>query len=174
MTEPEYERDLVFRCCTNDRKAQEQLFNLYKDAMYTICYRMMKEHSLAEDTLQEAFLDIFRCLRSFQFKSTLGAWIKTIVIRTAIKHLKTNTAFEKIEDVHVEFAVQPIDSLTAYDLEKAILDLPAGYRAVFLLVEVEGYMHREVASLLGISEGTSKSQLHYAKQLLQVKLAAIR
>jgi RNA polymerase sigma-70 factor (ECF subfamily) len=169
-----HERELVQRCIQNDRLAQKKLFDLYKDAMYSICYRMLKEPDVAADALQDAFLKIFGSLSTFEFRSTLGAWIKTIVVRTAIHKLREEVALERLDDITPNHLHQGAHELTAYDVENAIRSLPAGYRAVFLLIEVEGYKHKEVAELLGITEGTSKSQLHDARKLLQVKLKDFR
>jgi RNA polymerase sigma factor (sigma-70 family) len=164
------ERILVQDCIQQNRIAQKKLFDKYKDAMYSICYRILKDHDVAADTLQDAFLKVFTNLASFEFKSTLGAWVKTIVVRTAIKKLKEEVVFERLENVVHDNLTQHANELTAYDFENAILCLPSGYRAVFLLIEVEGYKHKEVAEMLGITEGTSKSQLHDARKLLQTKL----
>jgi RNA polymerase sigma factor (sigma-70 family) len=164
------ERSLVQDCIQKNRLAQKQLFEKYKDAMYATCYRILKDHDAAADTLQDAFLKVFANLSTFEFKSTLGTWIKTIVVRTAIRKLKEEMTFERLEDVAHKHMPQRATELTAYDLENAILCLPAGYRTVFLLIEVEGYKHKEVAEMLGVTEGTSKSQLHDARKLLQMKL----
>lgn len=168
------ERAMVLLCIQKDRTAQKNLFDQYKDAMYSICYRILKDPDTAADTLQDAFIKVFGNLTEFKFKSTLGAWIKTIVIRTAIKKLKEEVVLERIDDIDHDDFPQVANELTAYDLETAILCLPPGYRAVFLLIEVEGYKHKEVAEILSITEGTSKSQLHDARKLLQAKLKAFK
>lgn len=178
MTEPPdsitHERTMVQLCIQKDRLAQRELFDKYKDSMFSICYRILKDTDVAEDALQDAFLQVFRSLPTFEFKSTLGAWIKTIVVRTAVKKLKEEVVFERLDDVEQKDLHQGANELTVYDLQNAILSLPAGYRAVFLLIEVEGYKHKEVADMLGISEGTSKSQLHDARKLLQAKLRGFK
>ncbi len=124
--------------------------------MYTICYRMMKDHALAEDTLQEAFVEVFKSIKSYEFKSTLGVWIKTIVIRKAIKHLKSQVVLERLEDVPTSSKLEAPNELTRLIWSVAYLICQLDYRTVFLLIEVEGYKHSEVASMLGISEGTSR------------------
>lgn len=162
------EIELIDSCIANDRLAQKQLYERYQKAMYTLAYRVTGSFELADEVLQDAFLSVFRNLSKFRRESTLGAWIKTIVVRTAIKQLKKKTSFEPIEDYRM--GDRFIDWGTHLDveyLEKAIRALPEGYRAVFVLVEVEGYAHKEVAKMLGISDGTSKSQLFYAKKKLR-------
>jgi len=130
---------------------------------------------LANDVLQEAFVKIFRHLGTFRKESTLGAWIKTIVVRTALTRVKREVYTESLEDHHHKDQVIDWGHRLDVDyLEKAIQALPAGYRSVFVMIEVEGYSHQEVADMLGISVGTSKSQLFYAKKKLRLSLADYR
>jgi RNA polymerase sigma-70 factor (ECF subfamily) len=162
------ETELIQSCLENDRLAQKSLYDKYKKAMYTLAYRITGDFETANDVLQDAFLKVFKGLASFRGESTLGAWIKTIVVRTAYSKLrKENQYFESIEDVKPHSQVDWGHYLDAEYLEKAILSLPEGYRTVFVLIEVEGYGHKDVAQMLGISEGTSKSQLFYAKKRLR-------
>ena len=132
-------------------------------------YRITGSFDEAEEVLQDAFLSVFRNLSKFRRESTLGAWIKTIVVRTAIKKVKKKVYFDPIEDHHQreEIINWGEVNLNVEYLEKAINELPEGYRAVFILVEVEGYPHKEIAKILNISEGTSKSQLFHAKKKLR-------
>ena len=165
------EAELVQSCLKNDRTAQKNLYDKYKRAMYTLCYRITGDFDTANDVLQEAFIKVFRGLPSFRAESTLGAWIKTIVVRTAYSHLrKEKMFFESLDEVRPDARVDWGHYLDAEYLEKAILALPEGYRTVFILVEVEGYGHKDVAKMLGISEGTSKSQLFHAKKKLREML----
>lgn len=162
------ETDLIQACLANDRMAQKALYEKYKKAMYTLAYRITGDFESANDVLQDAFLKVFRGLHSFRGESTLGAWIKTIVVRTAYSKIRRNKMyFEDIENVNPNTMVDWGDFLQAEYLEKAIKSLPDGYRSVFVLIEVEGYSHKEVAEMLGISVGTSKSQLFYAKRKLR-------
>lgn len=168
------ERNLIELCLADNRNAQHELYERYKRAMYTLAYRMTGDFETAGEILQDAFLQVFRHLPDFQGKSTLGAWIKTIVVRTALSELRRRRiVFEPLEP-HRETG--PVDWGTSIDaeyLERAIQSLPEGYRAVFVLAEVEGYAHKEIGDLLGISEGTSKSQLFYAKKRLREMLTVV-
>lgn len=166
------EEQLLLRgCLAQDRQAQYRLYQQYKTAMFSSALRILGDRDLAQDALQEAFIDVFQGLATFQQQSTLGAWIKTIVVRRALRTLRHGQRMEVYDQQrHPEPLVAWHDNLTGEALDKAIGELPAGYRAVFCLVEVEGYSHREVAELLGTSEGTSKSQLYHAKRVLQRKL----
>ena len=166
-----YELELVAGCQRGDRISQRALYDRYKDAMYTILYRMVDTQEEASDSLQDAFIEVFRSLKNFQARSSLGAWIKTIVVRQGIKKQKHKIVFEKLSTTHEDLRLEPWDeNLNGEYLEKGILSLSPGYRSVFLLIEVEGYTHRETAEMLDISEGTSKSQLSRAKKILQEKL----
>jgi RNA polymerase sigma factor (sigma-70 family) len=166
------EEQLLLRgCLAQDRQAQYRLYQQYKTAMFSSALRIVGDRALAQDALQEAFIDVFQGLTTFQQQSTLGAWIKTIVVRRALRTLRHEQRMEVYDqERHPEPLVAWHDNLTGEALDKAIGELPAGYRAVFCLVEVEGYSHREVAELLGTTEGTSKSQLYHAKRVLQRKL----
>ena len=164
------EIEIVYGCRVNNRKYQKMLFDRYKDAMYTIAYRILRDEELACDALQEGFIRVFGSLKNFEGRGTLGAWIKTIMVRSALRLLDkqfVTTDFEaELADVRMEWD----ENLTGELLDKAIASLSPGYRSVFVLIEVEGYTHREVAEMLNISEGTSKSQLSRAKKILQEKL----
>lgn len=165
------ERQLIDGCLANNRIAQRELYERYKNAMYTLAYRITKDFELANDVLQEGFVQIFRALAQFRGDSTLGAWIKIIIVRTAYRKVKQQITFEDIDNLPADTLVDWGNSLDTEYLERAIMSLPEGYRMVFLLIEVEGYAHKEVAALMNISEGTSKSQLFYAKKRLREMLA---
>lgn len=168
------ERDLIQQCLANDRNAQRQLYERYKNAMYTLAYRVTGDFDTAAEVLQDAFLQVFRHLADFQGKSTLGAWIKTIVVRMAFSELRRRRVrFESLEPIHETGNVDWGTALDVEYLERAIQALPEGYRAVFVLAEVEGFSHKEIGDMLGISEGTSKSQLFYAKKRLRETLTLI-
>ncbi|MEM6736793.1 MAG: RNA polymerase sigma factor [Bacteroidota bacterium] len=165
---PDTERNLVEKCQRNDRNAQQRLFLNYKDAMYTILLRMLNNTDEATDALQESFINVFNSITSYRFQSSIGAWIKTIVIRKGIEFQRKmkRLNMEQIEAAKHGPVVWP-DHMTSESLELALSKLTPGYRTVFLLIEVEGYTHKEVGGMLGISEGTSKSQLFHAKKALQ-------
>ena len=169
------ESELIDACLQDNRLAQKELYDRYARAMYTAAYRITSDFELANDVLQEAFVKVFRHLSGFRRESTLGAWIKTIVVRTALSRIRREIKMESLEDHH--HPDQVLDwghHLDADYLEQAIQALPAGYRTVFVMIEVEGYSHKEVAELLDISVGTSKSQLFYAKKKLRQSLKKYR
>lgn len=166
------ERRIIQQCLNGDRQAQRTLFNLYKDAMFSMLYRMMGNREEAEDVLQEGFVSVFTHLKSFRGEGIIGGWMKTIFVRLALRKLNNRVYTSEVEETLDHITVQD-ESLTGELLERLILGLDKGYRTVFLLVEVEGYKHKEVAEILGISEGTSKSQLSRAKSILRDKLKKI-
>jgi len=169
----EIEQDLVKACAGNDRIAQRELYNKYCNAMFSTAYRILNDHENAQDALQDAFIQVFRDIRQFRGSSTLGAWIKTIVVRTALHKLQKEKrlGWDNIGNGHEEVIIHIPDFMSSEYLEKAILSLPGGCRTVFLLLEVEGYTHAETAKMLNISIGTSKSQLFHARYLLKQRLS---
>jgi len=164
------EAELIKACLENNRFAQRTLYDRYKRAMYTLAYRLTSDFDEANDVLQDAFLDVFRKLENYRGEATLGAWIRAIVVRKAYRKLEKPKMWQLIEEIPEETSVDWGDAINAEYLEKAIQALPEGFRTVFVLIEVEGYTHKEVAETLSISEGTSKSQLFYAKKRLREML----
>lgn len=162
---------VIIGCINQDRKSQKLLYEKYCNAMFTTAYRITGDRDEAHDVLQEAFIQVFKDIESFKGNSTIGAWIKTITVRTALRAIKKKFLFDDIEEQEQLYSIEPDISINLDYLENAIAKLSEGYRTVFLLIEVEGYTHKETASMLGISEGTSKSQLFHAKKLLKRYLA---
>lgn len=170
------EETLIQGCIHQDRRYQKLLYERYCEAMFTIAVRLCQSHEDAEDALQEAFIEVFKHIHEFRKESTLGAWIKKIVIRCAIKKAKKSNKRTEYEDIHsisTDTDIWISEEIDVEYLEKCILSLPEKCRQVFVLAEIEGYAHEEIAQMLAISIGTSKSQLHYAKQLLKQKLQTI-
>ncbi|KAA6438301.1 RNA polymerase sigma factor [Dyadobacter flavalbus] len=164
------EAELISGCLLHDRAAQRQLYDRYKNAMYTLAYRITGDFDDANDVLQDSFMDVFRHLDQFRGEAALGAWIKQIVIRKSTKKKKM-VLWQNLD----EYTGESIDwneiEINTAHLESAVLSLPDGFRAIFVLAEVEGYTHREIAVMLNISEGTSKSQLFHAKRKLRRMLS---
>lgn len=163
------EKELIERCLRHDRIAQRMLYDRYKTAMYTLAYRITGDFDESNSALQDTFLAVFKNLPQYREEATLGAWIKAILVRKAYQVTKKQAHYTLMEELPTEtIAVDwGNDAISAEHLEKAILSLPDGTRTVFVLAEIEGYTHREIAETLGVSEGTSKSQLFYAKKRLR-------
>lgn len=175
--------DIVEACKRGDRKAQFELYKLYSKAMYNICMRMLNSAENAEDALQNSFVDVFSKLDSFRFESSIGAWIKRIVINNCINQIKKRRLdFAELNDNLHFVADENHTSTTAYSdevlnvelIQKAIMQLPEGYRVVFSLYAMEGYDHEEIGEILGVTEATSKSQYSRAKAKLRQILQSPR
>jgi RNA polymerase sigma factor (sigma-70 family) len=163
--------EIIAACINQDRLAQRTLYDRYKKAMFTLAYRLTSDFDDANDVLQDAFLDVFRTLSKFRGDATIGAWIKAIVVRKAYQKMAKPKFLELPDVIPENSLVQWESEIDGEQLEKAIFSLPDGFRIVFLMIEVEGFSHKEVAETLQISEGTSKSQLFWAKKKLKEKLS---
>lgn len=158
-------------------KAQRKIFDAHSGKMLKVCKRYLKNAHDAEDAFIHGFNKVFQKLDTFEYrgKDSLAKWITTIMINECLMALRKQLRMEKIEDIHsADIAVpetNPTDTDYIYAL---ILNLPLGYRTVFNLHAIEGYSHKEIADKLGISEGTSKSQLSKARQLLQSQLKDLK
>lgn len=162
---------LLEECIEKKPKAQKQLFDLLAPRMYSICLRYSKDEDEAKDVLQEGFIKMFNNLERFQHKGSFEGWIKRIFINTSIEFYRKNKK-ESIVDSIDQIGDRPIEShtlssLKAADLMKLVNRLPTGYKTVFNLFAIEGFSHDEISKMLGISENTSKSQLHKARLYLQ-------
>ena len=160
-------------CAAGQRKAQYELYRKYCDAMYSVCCRLMGENVAAVEVMQDAFLTVYDKIATYNFQSTLGAWIKRIVINKCIDYLRLKKKYflELSEEVNAVADEIPEQRNINVDLiKKAIEVLPGGYKMVFTLYALEGYDHEEIAQILNISEQTSKSQYHRAKLKLKEEL----
>ena len=140
--------------------------------MYNVCIRMVKSDLDAEDLLQNSSVDVFTKLDTFRYQSSIGAWIKRIVINNCINFLKKRRLYmEELQDHHVGVAEEEDDGpsfgLSVQEVQFALDQLPDGYRVVFSLYLLEGYDHKEISDILNISEATSKSQYSRAKRKLK-------
>lgn len=171
------EKQLIKGCCDGDRKAQEGLYRKYSGQMYAICLRYSKSQQEAEDILQEAFVKVFDQIRSFRAESKLVFWIKKIVINTALNSERSKLYLYPMIDVHEmkEHGEVPFSlaDFTMEELLKMISSLPSSCQTIFNLYAIEGYKHHEIAELLGISVGTSKSQYSRARMLLQEQITEL-
>lgn len=162
-------KDLIEQCKKGGRQAQYKLYRLYSTAMYNICLRMVKNEMDAEDILQNSFIDVFTKLESFRYESTIGAWIKRIVINNCINFLRSKKIhFEELDDRFKENTEKEPEighsDVNVRAVNEAVFQLPTGYRTVFTLYLIEGYDHKEISQILNISEATSKSQYSRARR----------
>lgn len=169
------EQRLIDGCKNQDRLAQRQLYDRFSGKLFAVSKRYIKDVDEAADVLQDSFVKIFRHIDQFRHDCPLEAWLKRIVINTALKHIRKNKPFDNVTDVDevanlLPQADETLPTLNYQYLLALVQELPAGCRTVFNLYAIEGYTHIEIAELLGISEGTSKSQFFRARGLLQQKL----
>ena len=160
---------LVKACLENDSKAQEKLYDLYSKSMFGLCKRMMGNKQDAEDVFQNAFISVFTKLDLYQAKSPLKYWIKKIFVNHCINELKKRKE-NLFLDIYYEEETNENDFEIEYDvnsIQKALTSLPVGYRTILNLYLFEGYNHKEIATILNISESTSKSQYSRAKKKLR-------
>ena len=149
------------------------LYNSYANAMYSTLTRMTGENELAQDLLQEAFIKAFKKIHDLEDPKAFSGWLKRIVVNTGIEHLRKRTYdFENLEDHgEVEVGIENEHLIETSEIHEAIKELPDGCRAVLTLHLLEGFKHKEIATKLGITESTSKTQFRHAKLLLKKKLA---
>lgn len=164
-------QEVVEACKKGDRRAQHKLYKLYSKAMFNICLRITNDYAEAEDVLQEAFVDAFRKIHTFKGEATFGAWLKRIVVNKSINQIKKKKLdFISVEKMDFKEEKEETDeeglSLKMDQVHKAIQLLPNGFRVVLTLYLLEGYDHREIASILQVTESTSKSQYNRAKKKL--------
>jgi RNA polymerase sigma-70 factor (ECF subfamily) len=171
--------ELARRCRQGETGAFEELYRAHAGRLFTLVLRMSGSHDAAEDLLQEVFLHAHRKLGTFRGDSSLGTWLYRLAVNHCLDHLRGRQArmSRATDSLDRDDAAEPAAPAPAVpaaidrlDLERAIAQLPDGCRTAFVLHDVEGFEHHEVASLLGISEGTSKSQVHKARMKLRVLL----
>ncbi len=165
------ESDLIKGCLDDNRRMQEELYNRFSPRMYAVCLRYAANTEEAQDILQEGFIKVFKKLESFRGEGSFEGWIRRVIVNTAIEHFRRKKYFtpvtEKEENTIEGQYTSALDDLAAKDIMALVQELSPGYRTVFNMYVVEGYSHKEIANMLGISEGTSKSQLSRAKVILQ-------
>lgn len=168
------EADLIQGCLKGDSKIQKELYNRFAPKMYAVCLRYANNAENAQDLLQEGFVKIFRNLNRFRGEGSFEGWIRRIFVNTSIEYYRKKTNVFSIterEDLMVEDGgLNALDKLAEKDIIKLVQELSPGYRTVFNLYTIEGFSHKEIGVMLGISEGTSKSQLARAKGILKKKV----
>lgn len=162
---------LVKDCIKGKPSSQRQLYEAFADIMLGVCYRYTKSMKDAEDVLQEGFVKVFLSLKQYRHEGELGAWIRRIMVTTALNFLKRNRnyrdqMFFPPEHLHPVINDDPAIILQAKELAELIRQLPPGYQTIFNLHAIEGYSHVEIGELLGITDGTSRSQYARARALL--------
>jgi RNA polymerase sigma factor (sigma-70 family) len=166
------EEYIIAGCLHNEPPAQRELYNRFSPKMLSVCYRFAQSREDAEDMLQEGFIKVFTQIHTFQYKGAFEGWIRRIIVHTCINFLKKYKKFN--DSVDIEHAVsahvkeETIPSIMqAKQVTECIRHLPIGYRTVLNLYAIEGYSHREIATMLDIEESTSRSQYTRARSMLE-------
>ncbi|MBP2833365.1 RNA polymerase sigma factor [Aquimarina sp. U1-2] len=167
---------LIKKCKKKNAEAQKQLYHMYSSKLFAICLKYSNDYATAEDTLQDAFILIFEKIKQYKHKGSFEGWLKRVTINTALQKFRKQKVFDlsnvdQMEDAEVEIN----DEEVSLDyLLQIIQQLPDRYRMVFNLYVLDGYAHKEIAELLEISIGTSKSNLARARNILKTKLETER
>lgn len=163
---------LIEQCKKNDVKAQSQIYKLFASKLFSVCLKYSRNYAEAEDNLQDAFVTVFEKISQFKSRGSFEGWMKRIAINTALQRYKSVGVFDLVNEHHIEDESIEIDeeAVSIDFLLKIIQELPNRYRLVFNLYVLDDYSHKEIAEMLNISTGTSKSNLARARMILKEKI----
>ena len=165
---------IIKGCREQNREAQKELYKYYKNTLFALCMKYCSNQDEAEDNLHDSFIEIFTGIKKYKETGSFEGWIKRITINKAITKYKSSIELKPIESIIYPIVDDKIDiesnKIPIDFLLDSIQQLPNQYRLVFNLYELDNYSHKEIAEMLNISEGTSKSNLHKAKTILKSKL----
>jgi RNA polymerase sigma factor (sigma-70 family) len=164
--------ELIEKCKAGDIKAQGELYTLYANKLYSISLKYSRNVAEAQDNLQDAFLTIFKSIGQYKYKGSFEGWMKRITVNTVLQKYRKERYFEIVNDQLAEEAEAEIEeqNVSLDYLLKLIQELPDRYRLVFNLYVLDDYSHQEIADMIGITVGTSKSNLARARMILKNKL----
>jgi RNA polymerase sigma-70 factor (ECF subfamily) len=175
-----HDDELVGRCRSGDLSAFEAIYRRHSGPLYSLAYRMVGNPNDAEDLLQEIFLLAYNKLPSYQGQAALGTWLYRVATNRCLDYLRSRASrnqaiTESLDDKDRPLSSAPTESTPErLDIEESVAKLPDSYRAAFLLYDVEGFEHKEVAEILGVAEGTSKSLVHKARLKIREHLGQTR
>ncbi len=160
---------LIENCKINDTKAQSELYKLFSSQLFALCLKYSRNYAEAEDNLQDAFLTIFKKIEQYKNKGSFEGWLKRVTVNTVLQQYRNEKVFEIINENIIDDVELDVDdeSLSINYLLKIIQELPDRYRLVFNLYVLDGYSHKDIADMLDINIGTSKSNLARARQILK-------
>ena len=170
------ENELIQLAVENNRQAQQKIFAKFSPKMLSVCRQYIKDLHQAEDVMITAFMKVFTSLKNFEHKGSFEGWIRRTMVNECISFIRVQKQVQFIEDEnYYEERFNNIESqFSVEDLQFLIDQLPDGYKMVFNLYAIEGYKHQEISQMLGISEGTSKSQLSHARKVLQGNISKLK
>jgi len=163
------EQSIIKLATENNRYAQQQIYSKFSPKMLSVCRQYIKDVHQAEDVMITAFMKVFVHLTKFESKGSFEGWIRRIMVNESISFIRAQKKVSFLEDEYYkEQGFNNIESnFSVEDIQSLIDNLPEGYKMIFNLYAIEGYKHKEIAEMLGINEGTSKSQLSHARKMLQ-------
>lgn len=165
--------NIIQRCREEDPKAQEALYRMFAGKMFSLCLRYAQSYEEAQDNLQEGFIKVFKNIRQFRFEGSFEGWVRRIMVNVSIQEYRSQYRLYPLsgQEKNEALCLDNIsDHVSEEDLMRLIRELPPRYRLVFNMYSIEGYSHKEIAEQLDITEGTSKSNLSRAREILQEKL----
>ena len=170
------EKDIIAQAVENNRHAQQKIYASHAPKMLSVCRQYIKDLHQAEDIMITAFMKVFSNLKNFEHKGSFEGWIRRIMINECISFIRVQKKVKYIEDeTYFEETYNNTDSqFNVEDIQFLIDNLPDGYKMVFNLYAIEGFKHQEIAKMLGINEGTSKSQLSHARKMLQEQINKLK
>jgi RNA polymerase sigma-70 factor (ECF subfamily) len=170
------EKELIELAVENNRHAQHKIYSKFSPKMLSVCRQYIKDLHKAEDIMITAFMKVFTNLKNFKHEGSFEGWIRRIMINECISYIRVQKKVKFIEDEnYFEESFNNIESqFSVEDIQFLIDNLPDGYKMVFNLYAIEGYKHQEIAEMLGINEGTSKSQLSHARKMLQNNISKLK
>ena len=169
-------KDLINDCKNNNRKAQEQLYRLYSGKLFAVCLKYSRNYAEAQDNLQDGFLIIFQKIGQYSFKGSFDGWLKRVMINNVLQQYRNQTFLSLVnEDIAEDCEIELDEDEISLDyLLKIIQELPDRYRLVFNLYVIDGYSHAEIAEMLQINIGTSKSNLARGRMILKEKIEQLK
>jgi RNA polymerase sigma-70 factor (ECF subfamily) len=175
MAQKEASPHMIAQAQSGDKGAFEDIYKIHVGRVYGVCLRILGDHYRAEEATQQVFIRSWAKLASFRGEGSFGSWLHRLAVNTAINELKASASLQiqdsSLDEIQTKSAFQGSCSQDMQmDLEKAIAALPAGARVVFVLHEIEGFNHRDIAKKLGLANGTCKAQLSRARKLLREAL----
>lgn len=170
------ERDIIAQAVDNNRHAQQKIYSKHAPKMLSICRQYVKDVQQAEDIMITAFMKVFTNLKAFEHKGSFEGWVRRIMVNECISFLRVQKKVSFLEDeFFIEDTFNNIEShFSVEDIQSLIDSLPDGYKMVFNLYAIEGFKHQEIAKMLGINEGTSKSQLSHARKMLKEQINKLK
>ena len=165
---------LIHNCKKQDIKAQEQLYRLYANKLFAVCLKYSNSYQQAEDNLQDGFMIIFSKIKQYQDNGSFEGWMKRVMINNTLQGYRKQTVFEIVNEDHLKEPEVEIDDeeISVDYLLKIVQELPDRYRQVFNFYALDGFSHKEIAQMMQISVGTSKSNLARARIILKEKIEA--